>query len=180
MILDEPASGLDPLARRELANILRQLSAEGVAVVISSHVLEELNSVCDSLAVMAEGRLLDQGRLAEVRARLNPSPELELKLAEGVSEESALALKEHFGDQLKALEPLGSPQVGYVAHLKGEALSPQASHDTLTHLINAGFKLTHFVAREANLQELFLALNERAQEERRLTSKTSQRAQEPQ
>jgi len=165
MILDEPASGLDPMARRDLAGLIRELAQQGVAVVISSHVLEELNGVCDSLAVMSRGVVLDQGSIDEVRSRLNPPPELELGFLEGVNERLQSQLSEHFGPRLLKIEPLGSPQTGYVIHLKqSEApLKPEALAAELKALLELGLSPTRFAAREANLQELFLALAERGE-----------------
>jgi ABC-2 type transport system ATP-binding protein len=70
LILDEPASGLDPLARRDLRQTLRQLAAAGATVFISSHILTELAEMCSSLCVMSHGRLLASGTVEEVRRQL--------------------------------------------------------------------------------------------------------------
>ena len=163
MILDEPASGLDPMSRRDLAELIKRLAKEGVAVVISSHVLEELNGVCDSLAVMANGEVLDQGRIEEVRARLNPPPELELRFLEGVSEESERRVRGYFGARLETLTALGEPAMGYRVQLRSDrgGLSPDLLATDLKGLIASGLSPTHFVAHEANLQDIFLTLAER-------------------
>lgn len=73
LILDEPASGLDPLARRDLRNALRGLAAAGTTVFISSHILSELAEMCTSLCVMSQGELLASGTADEVRATLGDS-----------------------------------------------------------------------------------------------------------
>lgn len=70
LILDEPASGLDPLARRDLRNALRRLAAGGATVFVSSHILGELAEMCTSLCVMNRGRLLAAGNVDEVRGQL--------------------------------------------------------------------------------------------------------------
>ncbi|MCE2960673.1 MAG: ATP-binding cassette domain-containing protein [Akkermansiaceae bacterium] len=70
LILDEPASGLDPLARRDLRQTLRNLTAEGATIFISSHILTELAEMCTSLCVMSRGRLLASGTVEEVRRQL--------------------------------------------------------------------------------------------------------------
>jgi ABC-2 type transport system ATP-binding protein len=87
LILDEPASGLDPLARWELRGTLRKLAAGGATIIISSHILSELAEMCSSLCVMNRGRLLASGSAEEVRQQLgntargisltmlNPQPE---------------------------------------------------------------------------------------------------------
>lgn len=73
MILDEPASGLDPLARRDLRNALRKLARTGATVFVSSHILSELAEMCTSLCVMNQGRLLAAGTAEEVRRVLGTS-----------------------------------------------------------------------------------------------------------
>lgn len=69
-ILDEPASGLDPLARRELRLTLQRLASRGATIFISSHILTELSEMCSSLCVMSRGRLLASGSVDEVRQQL--------------------------------------------------------------------------------------------------------------
>ncbi len=70
MILDEPASGLDPLARRDMRNALRRIAATGATVFVSSHILSELAEMCSSLCVMNRGTLLASGTVEEVRHQL--------------------------------------------------------------------------------------------------------------
>jgi len=70
LILDEPASGLDPLARRDLRQTLRKLAHAGATVFVSSHILSELAEMCSSLCVMNHGRLLAAGTVDEVRNQL--------------------------------------------------------------------------------------------------------------
>jgi len=70
LILDEPASGLDPLARRELRQALRKLATTGATVFVSSHILSELAEMCSSLCVMNRGKLLASGTAEQVRDQL--------------------------------------------------------------------------------------------------------------
>lgn len=70
LILDEPASGLDPLARRDLRTALQRLVADGATVFVSSHILSELAEMCTSLCVMNCGKLLASGSAEEVRRQL--------------------------------------------------------------------------------------------------------------
>lgn len=70
LILDEPASGLDPLARRELRIVLQALARTGVTILISSHILGELAEMCTSLCVLDRGRLVAHGGVDAVRRRL--------------------------------------------------------------------------------------------------------------
>ena len=71
LLLDEPASGLDPIARIDMRNLLLRLGDEGKAVVISSHILQELKEFCSSVAIMERGRLVLNGAIDEIVANLN-------------------------------------------------------------------------------------------------------------
>ena len=70
LILDEPASGLDPLSRRDLRLTLQGLASQGRAVFVSSHILTELAEMCSSICVMNQGKILASGSVGEVRAAL--------------------------------------------------------------------------------------------------------------
>ncbi|MFT5424939.1 MAG: ABC-2 type transport system ATP-binding protein [Phycisphaerales bacterium] len=71
LLLDEPASGLDPIARIELRDLLRRQKEMGKAVVISSHILNELSEFCTSIGIMEKGRMVLQGGLDDIVAGLN-------------------------------------------------------------------------------------------------------------
>jgi ABC-2 type transport system ATP-binding protein len=70
LILDEPASGLDPLARRELRHALQKLATTGATVFVSSHILSELAEMCSSLCVLNRGKLLASGTAEQVRDKM--------------------------------------------------------------------------------------------------------------
>jgi len=73
LLLDEPATGLDPEGAREIAGLLRRVAGEGVAVLLSSHLIGELDGLCDSFSVLRAGRLVWAGSAAEMRARAQGS-----------------------------------------------------------------------------------------------------------
>ncbi|KAB2337476.1 ABC transporter ATP-binding protein [Cytobacillus depressus] len=70
LILDEPASGLDPRARVEMREILKELKNMGKTILISSHILPELAEMCDTLGIIDQGRLIAEGSVSEIQARL--------------------------------------------------------------------------------------------------------------
>lgn len=74
VLLDEPMTGLDPVARAELARAIRALPAQGVGVLVSSHVLHELETVVDRVVLVHQGRLLADGRVGELRAQVPARP----------------------------------------------------------------------------------------------------------
>ncbi|MGB1260898.1 MAG: ATP-binding cassette domain-containing protein, partial [Akkermansiaceae bacterium] len=97
LILDEPASGLDPLSRRELRHVLQGFAREGSTVLISSHILSELAEMCSSLCIMNQGEVLAAGKTAHVRRELSHAERtLSLAVIDGQEAASSL-LKQHEG-----------------------------------------------------------------------------------
>ena len=98
LILDEPASGMDPRARAEMKGILRTLREMGKTVLISSHILPELSEMCDSLTILDHGELVFSGTVDELSDRMNGNAPLDIRLAEtaGVEavEEAVRCLRE--------------------------------------------------------------------------------------
>ena len=66
LILDEPTADLDPLGRRDVRALIERLKQSGVAILLNSHLLSEVELVCDTVAIMAQGRVLKEGTMAEV------------------------------------------------------------------------------------------------------------------
>ena len=90
LLLDEPASGLDPRARVELRELLRELRALGKTILISSHILPELEELCTSVAIVDHGKVLAQGRVADIERRLRFGAVLRVRLLlEGEALEAA-------------------------------------------------------------------------------------------
>ena len=81
LVLDEPASGLDPKARFELKDLIRRLNREGKTVFITSHVLSDLEEICSSLAIMEKGKLLRVGKIADVMRSAGPTRRVRMRLA---------------------------------------------------------------------------------------------------
>jgi ABC-2 type transport system ATP-binding protein len=86
LILDEPASGLDPRARVELRELIAELHDMGKTIVISSHILADLEEMCSDVAIMETGRLLASGPPKEILDRLGATRTVEVRFADGVVE----------------------------------------------------------------------------------------------
>ena len=82
LILDEPASGLDPRARIEMKALLKELRGMGKTILISSHILSELADLCDSVAIIERGKLLAFGKLKEIGRKMREHRVLEIQLPE--------------------------------------------------------------------------------------------------
>ena len=91
LILDEPASGLDPRARVELRELLRSLNAMGKTIIISSHILAELEEMCSDVAIMEAGRLLAAGPPRQILERLGGSRSVRVRFEDATTESFTVA-----------------------------------------------------------------------------------------
>src|SRR4051794_5866145 len=89
LLLDEPASGLDPRARVELRELLRELRALGKTIVISSHILPELEELCTAVAIVDRGQVLAHGRVSDIERRLRFGAVLRVRVLAGRDSEEA-------------------------------------------------------------------------------------------
>jgi ABC-2 type transport system ATP-binding protein len=81
VFLDEPMSGLDPIGRREVRDLIASLRANGTTVFMCSHILSDIEVLCDRVAILNKGRLADTGTLEELRAREGESGRIEITVA---------------------------------------------------------------------------------------------------
>ncbi|MFJ7184883.1 ABC transporter ATP-binding protein [Lysinibacillus xylanilyticus] len=86
LILDEPASGLDPRARVEMRDILRNLKSMGKTILISSHILPELAEMCDEIGVIDNGKLIAHGNVASIQAQLQGEKRIVVKATDRLKE----------------------------------------------------------------------------------------------
>jgi ABC-2 type transport system ATP-binding protein len=91
LVLDEPADGLDPLGRADLRRILLEVRSRGVTVVVSSHILRELDDLCDSVAILQQGRLVAGGDVNTV-ASSHDLAHARYRLRVGSDPEAAVAV----------------------------------------------------------------------------------------
>jgi len=83
LILDEPANGLDPAGIREIRELLRSLAAEGMSVFVSSHLLAEVQLMCDRVAIIHRGRVLKEGPVHELLAANQTLEEMFIDITDG-------------------------------------------------------------------------------------------------
>ncbi len=94
LILDEPADGLDPRGRSDLRTIVSQIRDRGVTIIISSHILRELDDLCDQVAILQRGRIVVSGDVTDIIDRYEVSRLVyELRLLDGVEQAKAILAK---------------------------------------------------------------------------------------
>ena len=151
LLLDEPASGLDPRARVELRELLRELRSLGKTILISSHILPELEELCTSVAIVDRGQVLAQGRVADIERRLRFGAVLRVRLlAEGEDLEVARATFAADADVATAvLLDDGTIELGF----RGD---DAATARLLAQSVASGMPIVSFARAASDLEELFL------------------------
>jgi ABC-2 type transport system ATP-binding protein len=136
LVLDEPTSGLDPLMEMAFRECVREAKERGQAVFLSSHILSEVEALCDRVGILKEGRLVDQGTLAELRHLSTQTVEVT------------------FSGPVPQLPPLPGVQVNPAGP---NALRFEVS-GSVGPVINAlaGHPVTALVSREPSLEEIFM------------------------
>src|SRR6266567_6587987 len=99
LILDEPTADLDPLGRRDVRALIERLKQSGVAVLLNSHLLSEVELVCDTVAIMARGRVLKEGTMAEVVPEGRTLEEVFVELVEATTPQKKDNLPSFISDQ---------------------------------------------------------------------------------
>jgi ABC-2 type transport system ATP-binding protein len=151
LLLDEPASGLDPRARVELRELLRELRSLGKTILISSHILPELEELCTSVAIVDHGAVLAQGRVADIEKRLRYGAVLRIRvLGDGEAIEAA---RVHFAADPRvasaALLDDGQIELGF----RGD---DDESAALLARAVGDGIRVASFARAASDLEELFL------------------------
>ncbi len=151
LLLDEPASGLDPRARVELRELLRELRSMGKTILISSHILPELEELCTSVAIVDRGQVLAQGRVSEIEKRLRFGAVLRVRLLlEGEALEAARDMLAADPDVASAtLLEDGTIELGF----RGD---DEATARLLASAVAAGLPVVSFSRAASDLEELFL------------------------
>ena len=149
LLLDEPASGLDPRARVEVAAILGELRGMGKTILISSHILHELEEMCDMLAIIESGRLLFTGTLAELRASVGGGLR-QVRLE--IDEPGELERRLRELPQVAEVEPVSGGGWRVVLGADGAWDVP----DLAAWLVGSGYRVRRLEPNEPNLQEVFM------------------------
>jgi ABC-2 type transport system ATP-binding protein len=149
LLLDEPASGLDPRARVEMRELLRELGAMGKTVIVSSHILAELAELCDSIGIIERGQLITSGTVEEVRRQATKGRILQIRTLSEI-EAAQNILKNH-------------PGVGQIYPINGLleiefSGDEEATADLLGIMVASGLRVISFTETSSDLEDIFLRL----------------------
>ena len=143
LVLDEPTNGLDPQGTREVRHLIGSLADDGATVLVSSHLLSEVEQVCTHVGVMHVGRLLTQGPIAQVRAVSEPRARVETDRPE---------------DAARVLRELGLTEVAVESGWAAGTLGKLAAENVVAALVHDGVPVTGFAVERPSLEDLFVSL----------------------
>jgi ABC-2 type transport system ATP-binding protein len=148
LLLDEPASGMDPIARRDLRLVLESLAADGASVIVSSHILSELSDMCTSVGIMHNGRLQRHGSMRSVlREQARTQVHIELDVIG-----DAAAAKDLLGDA-EGVERLAVDELHFTFDFSGD----EAARALLLRLlIERGVEVTKFIPHESGIESVLM------------------------
>ncbi|MDE5698303.1 MAG: ABC transporter ATP-binding protein [Lachnospiraceae bacterium] len=149
LILDEPSSGLDPRARVEMKELLKNLHSMGKTIVISSHILSELSEMCTSIGIMNRGQLIMAGRIDDIMKQVAGGKRIHIQIASGM-DTAVRFLMEQAG---VAVESVRENEVIITNNDTDERMSA-----LIGQLIQNQVVLTGFYREEGSLESLFMQL----------------------
>lgn len=152
LILDEPASGMDPRARYEMKEILKNLKEMGKTIIVSSHILPELAEICSAIGIIEKGSMMVTGTVQEIMYKLNHAHPLKIKVIDHV-EETVKRLKE-------------SPWIDRVMVVENEISAECSGSDEevvkiLQNLMKCNIPVLSFGQQTGNLEEIFMKITEK-------------------
>ncbi len=145
LVLDEPTNGLDPQGTREVRHLVRELAEAGTTVLVSSHLLAEIEQVCTHIGIMSRGHLLLQGDRGVLEQR-------------GVAQVVVTTRVEHLATAVGVLVRLGLPSPGVDGVVVRARLGDVPPERVSAELVGAGVPLLGFEVRRPSLEQVFVEL----------------------
>jgi ABC-2 type transport system ATP-binding protein len=143
MVLDEPTNGLDPQGTREVRHLIGDLAGDGVTVLVSSHLLAEVDQMCSHVGVMYEGRLVSQGSMGELRAS---------------TVQTVRVVTDRTEDAARVLRELALADVTVGAGFVTATLGAVAVEKIVPNLVNDGVPVLGFAVQQPSLEDVFVSL----------------------
>ena len=151
LILDEPASGLDPQSRYHLKEVLKYLNRDGKTIIISSHILAELSEMCTDIGIIDNGKMILRGSLIDILDQVNQNNPLEITVYDGM-EQAARILKEHPKVQTVTFD--------YHKIMVNFSGSHEEEAELLKKLVMGDVAVYEFIRKPGSLENLFMKITE--------------------
>lgn len=158
LILDEPTNGLDPAGIREMRSFIRYLASQGIGVFVSSHLLGEVQLMCDRIAILHHGRIIAAGRVEE----LMQAADHQVVWHAVPFDRARELVRNHFPDVCLTDEEILLPELGKLGAARGFAtvMKPQTIPRIMDVLQQAGVAVYSVALQQRSLEEAFLRLTE--------------------
>jgi len=154
LLMDEPASGLDPRARIEMRELLKELRRMGKTIIISSHILHELAELCDSVGIIEQGQLIYSGPVSDIMARTRTGLIVHV-VVDDRAEQAADLLRQVKGvTQVDIVAGHGPPRIDVTI----DAKSGLPVSELPSRLIAQGFRVSEIKQEQINLETAFMRL----------------------
>ncbi len=150
LILDEPASGLDPRARLEMKALLNELRGMGKTILISSHILSELADFCTSIGIIERGKLLAAGSIHEIQRQLRAHRVIKVRVLDESTDRAASLLRDD-----ESVRSVDIYDHTVTAEFHGE---DESQARLLARLVNAGIVVQSFAEEPLSLEEVFMMI----------------------
>tara|TARA_Y100000589_G_C27156787_1_gene631142 strand:+ start:67 stop:1014 length:948 start_codon:yes stop_codon:yes gene_type:complete len=154
LLLDEPASGLDPRARVEIRELLKELRRMGKTIIISSHILHELAELCNMVGIIEQGKLLFSGSVEEIMERAHVGQLVQICVEDRVKEAGQMLMKVPGISRVELTRDRGEVMLEVVIESDAELPIPELA----SRLIAQGFRIKSFRPAEVNLETAFMRL----------------------
>ncbi|MBQ9372109.1 MAG: ABC transporter ATP-binding protein [Thermoguttaceae bacterium] len=160
LLLDEPASGLDPRARIEIRELLKRLGGRGKTIMVSSHILPELADVCNKVGIIERGELLVDAKVEDVMRRVRDQIAILVDLAEQDSEKRNQVVEEcmKFLSDDEIVDKLELDRSGAIRVFIKKGMGLDDYSQLLTRLVERRFRIKSFREEEINLETAFMTL----------------------
>ncbi len=161
LLMDEPASGLDPRARIEIRELLKELKRMGKTILISSHILHELAELCNTVGIIERGELLFSGSVNEILRRAKVGHVIHVGVAERMEAACQVLATMPGVTEAKVVHGDGTAAGGGADRLIHVAYDDRMGGvftDIPNVLVNNGFRMTHFQEEPVNLETAFMRL----------------------
>ena len=152
MLLDEPGANLDPKARIDMRKLLRKLADQGKTILVSSHVLTELQDLCDEIGIMRNGKMVVSGSIEEITQRKQSARTLEVEIA---GESSKLSEWVEQWPTLSELKHRDESKTQFDIIHSGDR---EEIPEILSQMVGHGIKVISFITRKSKVEDLFLEI----------------------
>ena len=150
LLLDEPASGMDPHGRAQMKQVIRDFAKDGGTVLVSSHILSEMDEFCTSIGIMQRGQMVVSGKVDEIAEKVLGQSILEIEIVSGAQPLQDILLKRRLD-----FEPDESRR-NFAVPFDGDDRSASI---LLTELVTAGVSVSSFTRKRESLEDVFLQIS---------------------